>query len=66
MIITLNGEERGVATGTTVHKLMLDAGRKPAATVVERNGEIVDREAYTSVRLDEGDTVELVQFVGGG
>ena len=66
MKITLNGEEREVATGTTVHKLILDAGRKPAATVVERNGDIVDREAYTSVRLDEGDTVELVQFVGGG
>ena len=66
MNITLNGETREVAPGTTVHKLILDLGRKPAATVVERNGDILDRDAYTSVSLSDGDTVELVQFVGGG
>ncbi len=66
MKITLNGETREVSPGLTVHTLILDAGRKPAATVVERNGEIVERDAYTSVRLTEGDRIELVQFVGGG
>jgi sulfur carrier protein len=66
MKITLNGEPRDVASGMTVHKLILDVGRKPAATVVECNGDIVDRDAYTSVSLNEGDVIELVQFVGGG
>ncbi|HOD49654.1 MAG TPA: sulfur carrier protein ThiS [Candidatus Hydrogenedentes bacterium] len=66
MRITLNGETREVQPGITVHGLILEFGRQPAATVVERNGEIVDRDSYASLHLLDGDTVELVQFVGGG
>lgn len=66
MRITVNGETRELAADITVHDLILHFDRNPAATVVERNGDIVDREAYSSMRLSEGDTVELVQFVGGG
>jgi thiamine biosynthesis protein ThiS len=33
---------------------------------VERNQEIVDREAYGETRLFEGDVLELVRLVGGG
>ena len=66
MKITLNGEAREVSRGTTLQQLILEAGQKPEATVVERNGDIVDRAIYPSVHLEEGDTLELVQFVGGG
>ena len=31
-----------------------------------RNGEIVPRATYESVRLAAGDVVEIVSFVGGG
>lgn len=34
--------------------------------VAERNGEVVHREDYGAVRLDRGDVIELVRFVGGG
>lgn len=66
MKITLNGLEHEIVPGTTVHRLILDAGRTPAATLVERNGGIVERDAYASLHLDEGDAIELIQFVGGG
>ncbi|MDD4168726.1 MAG: sulfur carrier protein ThiS [Desulfotomaculaceae bacterium] len=33
---------------------------------VERNGEIVPREAYRNVMLKDEDTLEIVSFVGGG
>ncbi|HOF39314.1 MAG TPA: sulfur carrier protein ThiS [Candidatus Hydrogenedentes bacterium] len=66
MKITLNGQDHEVVPGTTIHRLILDAGHKPAATLVERNGDIVERDDYASLRLDEGDAIELVQFVGGG
>lgn len=66
MKITLNGQMHEISTGTTLQQLILEAGQKPEATVVERNGDIVERGIYPSVSLEEGDTVELVQFVGGG
>lgn len=33
---------------------------------VERNGSIVKRNDYDKTVLQDGDTVEIVQFVGGG
>lgn len=33
---------------------------------VERNGEIISRTAYKDVMLSDGDTLEIVRFVGGG
>jgi len=33
---------------------------------VERNREIVPKSTYATVRLAEGDRIEIVQFVGGG
>lgn len=33
---------------------------------VERNGSIVKRSDYDKTVLQDGDTVEIVQFVGGG
>jgi sulfur carrier protein len=34
--------------------------------VVERNREILDRDRYDAVEIEEGDVLELVHFVGGG
>ena len=33
---------------------------------VELNGEIVPKATYSQVMLDNGDTLEVVRFVGGG
>ena len=34
--------------------------------VVERNGEIVPKDTYQEVLLNNEDTIEVVTFVGGG
>ena len=33
---------------------------------VERNGEIVPKAQYENVKIEDGDTLEVVSFVGGG
>lgn len=33
---------------------------------IERNGDIVPRAAWEQVSLQDGDKLEIVQFVGGG
>ncbi|MBI4644733.1 MAG: sulfur carrier protein ThiS [Deltaproteobacteria bacterium] len=65
MRVTINGEPRDLAA-STVLALLEELGLNPAAIVVERNGEIVDRAAYQETALEEGDVLELVRLVGGG
>jgi sulfur carrier protein len=63
--VRINGEDREVAAGT-VWSLLEELGLHPEGTIVERNREMVEREAYREVRLAEGDVLELVRLVGGG
>ncbi len=65
MKLTINGEDREVVAAT-VWDLLAEIGLHPQGTVVERNREIVDREAFKDTRLSEGDVLELVRLVGGG
>ncbi len=66
MLIVLNGEKREVAHDATVLRVLQDLGFKPEATVVECNSEIINRASYATTPLAEGDTLELIRFVGGG
>ncbi|EKF37168.1 sulfur carrier protein ThiS [Bacillus xiamenensis] len=34
--------------------------------IVERNQEIIDKEAFQQVEIQPNDTIEIVHFVGGG
>ncbi len=65
MKVKINGEYREVAAGT-VWTLLEELGLHPQGTIVERNREIVDRQAYRETHLSEGDVLELVRLVGGG
>jgi len=38
----------------------------PEGIAVEVNGTIVHREEYAATAVKEGDTIEIVRFVGGG
>ena len=66
MKLKINGEEREIADGLTVTALLEELKIRPARVVVERNREIVARETYGITRLADGDTLEIVHFVGGG
>ena len=41
-------------------------GVNPRAVAVEHNGEILERTAFESTVLRDGDKVEIVRMVGGG
>jgi thiamine biosynthesis protein ThiS len=64
--IHLNGKDREVADGHTVRSLVESLDLQPALVVVELNREILARDAYAEVPVRDGDTLELVHFVGGG
>lgn len=64
--IELNGEPHTCPHGTTVTGLIEQLGLGDRRIAVERNREVVPRAQHATVQLADGDTVELVTFVGGG
>lgn len=66
LAITVNGQHRRVAAGTSVAELAAELGLVPEKVAVERNLEIVPRSTLADVRIEDGDDFEIVTFVGGG
>ena len=64
--VQVNGKERQVDRGLTVRGLLEQLELHPGMVVVELNREILERDSYDGVDVSEGDTIELVHFVGGG
>ncbi len=64
--ITLNGEPRSIAPGTRLAELVATLSGDPRGIAIERNREIVPKSAHGETVLEDGDELEVVQFVGGG
>ena len=64
--VTINGERRRVASGTSITEMLAEVGLDPLRVAVERNLEIVPRSTFDAVRVEDGDDYEIVHFVGGG
>ncbi|CAM3186921.1 Thiazole synthase [Sphingomonas antarctica] len=64
--IRVNGEHRRVANDLSIAALALELGLEPTRVAVERNLEIVPRSTLADVRVEDGDELEIVHFVGGG
>lgn len=66
IVININGERKGIVEGLSIAQLLEELNIRPGRVVIELNRDIVSREAYGSAILKEGDTLEIVHFVGGG
>jgi thiamine biosynthesis protein ThiS len=66
MQIHVNGETRDLPAGSTVRDLLATLGLNPKTVAVLRNDDIVPCDEQAQTPLVEGDTLEIVRFVGGG
>ena len=66
MQITLNGDPYELDEPMTVSRLLERLGIDPRRVAVEHNLVVVKRTAYASTAVRAEDTVEIVNFVGGG
>lgn len=66
MNITVNGEALSVPHACTVLELLLARKLVPASVVVEINLDIVPADTFAGRVLQNGDTIEILYFVGGG
>ena len=66
MIVTINGDRRGIPDGLSVAALLdyLNMARERVA--LERNLEILPRAQWNATQVQPNDSFEIVHFVGGG
>ena len=66
MRVTVNGEVREAPDQATLAGFLASLGIELARVAVERNREIAPKSLWETIRLADGDRLEIVQFVGGG
>ena len=64
-MVKINGKEMDIA-GQNLLDYLKEAGQRPERVVVERNLEILAREDLGSITIEEEDTIEVLEFMGGG
>ena len=64
-MVKVNGAELDIA-GKTVAQYLSTTNHDPKRIAVERNGDIVFKSQYDATILQDGDSLEIVSFVGGG
>ena len=64
-MVKINGEELNIA-GKTVAEYLATTNYDSKRIAVECNGDIVPIALYGETVLKDGDSVEVVSFVGGG
>ena len=64
-MVKINGKELNVA-GKTITEYLATTNYDPKRIAVERNGAIVFKSKYDETLLHDGDSIEVVSFVGGG
>ena len=66
MKVTVNGKDMDVEPGITVDGLLAVLNIKREYTAVAVNREITPKSDYASVKLGDGDKIEIVRPMGGG
>ena len=64
--VSVNGEAVHVPAGSTLRDLLQRLELDRARVAVEHNLRVVPRAEHADLRLNHGDQLEIVTFVGGG
>jgi len=65
-LITLNGEPYDLDSPLSVADLLARLSIDPRRVAVEHNFTILKRQLFADTLVNEGDHIEIVNFVGGG
>ena len=66
MAITINGTPKDCRQPVLLAELVNQYCKNPKHVIAEVNGEIINASQWQHISVSDGDTVELVGFVGGG
>lgn len=67
-VLKINGVEKQFPVGIprTLTKLLEQLDINQATVVAEIDGKIIERDSFSQTQLSNGQSIELVRFVGGG
>ena len=66
MQINFNGKQTEIAENISITDLIANYALDINAIAIEHNLKIIAPEQYEQVKLQDGDSLEVVEFVGGG
>ena len=64
--LTINGKPRELPGPTGLLDFLRQSKIEPRTVAIEHNGEIIERDRWGEVVLQEGDQLEIVHMIGGG
>ncbi|MCY4367803.1 MAG: sulfur carrier protein ThiS [Chloroflexi bacterium] len=64
--LVVNGKPREVEDSTDLETFLVSFGLDLQFVAVGYNGEVIKKEAFAQVTLQNGDSLEIVRPVGGG
>ena len=64
--IKLNGKDKEINDRMSVSRFLEELKINPEGVVVELNLQVLNKAKYGATDLKEGDSVEIINFVGGG
>lgn len=64
-MVKINGEDKEIA-GRNLLEYLSEAGFETERVVVEKNLEIIPKDQFGQVVIQDEDVIEVVRFVGGG
>jgi sulfur carrier protein len=64
--IILNGKKDELDGSMLISEYLLQRNINPDHVVVEINRVIIDKKDFSGMRIVEGDSIEILRFVGGG
>ena len=65
MIVRINGETKEYQR-SCLYEIIIESNLDPSRVAVELNGKIIPRADFKTTYLKDGDSLEIVHFVGGG
>lgn len=66
MQLIVNGDHKEISPAVTVQQLLELLSLGKGRLAIEVNGEIVPRSTFSDRVLHDGDSIEIVQAIGGG
>tara|TARA_B100000674_G_scaffold461251_1_gene440039 strand:- start:103 stop:321 length:219 start_codon:yes stop_codon:yes gene_type:complete len=64
--IKINGKNKNIFKGYMLNELIYELKIPLNKVAIEINKEIVDKKKIKKIKLNNGDKVEVVHFIGGG
>lgn len=64
--VTVNGKPETIEDSSSIKSLLVKKGINPNVVACELNLKIIRRAHLDEVFLKEGDTLEIIQMIGGG